>query len=569
VRGGLIRNLSLISGLILFAFAATHFLNHAIGLFNLEAMDRVQGWRLAVTRSLPGTLILAAALITHIVFGLLKLARRRTLQLPAWELEQLLLGLAIPFLLLPHVIDTHVANILFGVQDGYLYELARLWPAGAVTQSLLLAVVWVHGCFGLHHWLKIRSWYRVLQPALLLVAIAIPIAALAGFVVSGRAVAALISDPSMAERMRELTHWPNSFNDDKLTSYSLISRIAFSAMLALVAAALALRRLGMLTAPKITIAYVGGPRVQSSVGPTLLEISRANDIAHASVCGGRARCGTCRVRIEDGVGTLSPPTLAERLTLARVKAPEDARLACQIRPTAPLSVVRLVRSAADEAAVSMQTGETTDEAGSQRPLCLLHLRMCDVDSIAHDRLAYDLVFILNEFFAAAGAAIDQNFGWIDKFFGDGLTAVFGRERGIERGTKDALRAARAFDLALDRLNEKVAAEIGHPVQASIGIHSGSFVLGRIRLGNRSVVSVVGLGADIPRELAQLAQARGWQVALSADAAKQASVLDQGERQSVTLPAKGREALTIDMIGTVRGRDIEIADMVAPPGAAAS
>ena len=64
MRGGLTRNLSLVSGLILFAFAATHFLNHAIGLVSLELMDQAQGWRLAVTRSWPGVIILAAALVT-------------------------------------------------------------------------------------------------------------------------------------------------------------------------------------------------------------------------------------------------------------------------------------------------------------------------------------------------------------------------------------------------------------------------------------------------------------------------------------------------------------------------
>src|SRR5437868_8862862 len=94
MRGGLTRNLSLISGLILFAFALTHFLNHAVGLFNLEAMDQVQEWRLTVTRSWPGMIVLAAALVVHIVFGLLKLYRRRTLRLPAWELTQLILGVA-------------------------------------------------------------------------------------------------------------------------------------------------------------------------------------------------------------------------------------------------------------------------------------------------------------------------------------------------------------------------------------------------------------------------------------------------------------------------------------------
>jgi adenylate cyclase len=569
MRGGVTRNLSLISGLVLFTFAATHFLNHAVGLFNLEAMDQVQQWRLAVTRSLPGMIILAAALFTHIIFGLLKLMRRRTLRLPAWELAQLVLGLAIPFLLLPHIVDTHVANAMFGVQDSYLYELARLWPSGALTQSLLLVVVWTHGCLGIHHWLKFKAWYRAVQPLLLLIAVAIPLAALAGFVVSGREVAALISDSTLAERMRALTHWPNSFNDDTLSSYRGGSRIAFAALLVVVATAIVLRRLTMLAAAKIAITYAGGPKVQTAVGPTLLEISRANGLAHASACGGRARCGTCRVRVDQGGSSLPSPEFAERFTLARVKAPDNARLACQIRPTAPLSVTRLVRASDDATEAPPAADDNSDDAGEQRPLCLLYLRMRDIDEITRDRLAYDVMFILNEFFAAAGAAIDQNFGWVDKFFGDGLLAVFGQKRGPQLGAGDALRTARAIDLALDRLNEKVAAEIGRPVAVSIGIHAGSFVMGRIRLGSTSVVSVVGPGTDIAQQLAGLAETTGWQVALSTDAAKQAGVLDRGERRILALMARSGEAGKIDVIGIARGRDIEVAELVelAVPGAA--
>jgi adenylate cyclase len=377
----------------------------------------------------------------------------------------------------------------------------------------------------------------------------------------------LINDPTMAERMRALTHWPNSFDDDTLSSYRRVSQIAFAVLLVVVAIAIGLRRLGMLAAPKIPIAYAGGPRVQTAVGPTLLEISRANGLAHASACGGRARCGTCRVRIDEGAATLPAPSLAERFTLARVKAPDNARLACQIHPTAPLSVTRLVQ-AGDDAAEAVRAPDNTDDAGVQRPLCLLYLRMRDLDEIARDRLPYDLLFILNEFFAAAGTAIDQNFGWVDKFFGDGLLAVFGQQRGLERGCKDVLRATRAIDLALDRLNEKVAAEIGRPVAASIGIHAGTFVMGRVGLGKTAVVSVVGLGTDIAQHLAGVAEAKGWQVALSTDAAKQASVLDLGERQSLPLMSRSGEASTIDVIGIARGRDIIVEDVAETATAAA-
>jgi adenylate cyclase len=561
MRGGISRNLSLISGLILFAFAATHFLNHAVGLFQLDLMDEVQLWRLAVTRSWPGSILLGVALLTHIVFGLLKTARRGTLRLPAWELVQIVLGVAIPFLLLPHIVDTRVAMAAFGVQDSYLYELARLWPAAAFMQSVLLLVVWTHGCLGIHHWLKFRPWYATLQPILLLVAVAVPLAALVGFTVSGRAVADLISDPAMAARVKDITHWPDKNFENRLAWYRLLARIVFAGLLVLTATVIMLRRFGMLAAPKLTIAYAGGPKVQSAIGPTLLEISRANGVAHASVCGGRARCGTCRVRIDEGAASLLPPGFAERFTLARVKAPDNARLACQIRPRGALGVTRLVRVQDDGPPTA--AAESPDDAGVTKPLCLLYVRIRDIDEISRDRLPYDVMFILNEFFSAAGAAIDQNNGWVDKFLGDGVLAVFGQQRGLDRGCNDALQVARAIDVALDRLNEKVSAEIGRPIAISIGLHAGSFFLGRIGLGRTSVLSVVGPGAEMALQLADAAEDKGWQVAFSAEAAQRAGVASIGDRHSLAISGSGGKSQSVDVVGVVRARDIAVSQATPP------
>jgi adenylate cyclase len=61
---------------------------------------------------------------------------------------------------------------------------------------------------------------------------------------------------------------------------------------------------------------------------SVLEVSRANDIPHACVCGGRGRCGTCRIIVPADADLDSPAEL-ELTTLARVKAPVGARLACQ------------------------------------------------------------------------------------------------------------------------------------------------------------------------------------------------------------------------------------------------
>ena len=95
--------------------------------------------------------------------------------------------------------------MFFGVEDNYLYELARLWPASAILQSTLLLLVWVHGCIGMHFWLRLYPPYRAAAPVLLFIAIAVPLAALGGFMVSGRAVAASIENPQMFAKVKELT----------------------------------------------------------------------------------------------------------------------------------------------------------------------------------------------------------------------------------------------------------------------------------------------------------------------------------------------------------------------------
>ena len=60
----------LISGLILFAFALTHFLNHALGHISIEAMEEVQEVRRGVWRSWPGTVPLYGALAVHVSLAL-------------------------------------------------------------------------------------------------------------------------------------------------------------------------------------------------------------------------------------------------------------------------------------------------------------------------------------------------------------------------------------------------------------------------------------------------------------------------------------------------------------------
>jgi ferredoxin len=346
LRGSIEQKLRLVSGLILFTFAATHFLNHALALLSLEIMHDAQHLRTAITRSIVGTIVLAAALFTHITLALLKTARRKTWRMPRWEAVQILLGLAIPFFLFPHIVNTRIAHQVFKVEDSYLYELVRLWPDSAVVQTLLLLTVWGHGCLGLHYWLRLSDRYQRMAPTLLVVALAVPALAFAGFAVGGGTAGDIMSDPEALAALKARSNWPNAEDSAVLAWLRVTARVLFYSIVAGVVALAVFRHLSrkVFSAP-VRVWIVDGPSIDATPGRTLLELTRAAAIPHASVCGGRGRCSTCRVRIEKGQDRLPAPTGAEAVTLASIRAPGNIRLACQIRPTADLTVALVSRPA--------------------------------------------------------------------------------------------------------------------------------------------------------------------------------------------------------------------------------
>jgi adenylate cyclase len=552
-RGDLLQRLRLISGLILFLFALTHFLNTAVGLVSLEQMDQLDRWRTVVTRSLPGSIVLGAALVIHIVLALYKVATRNTFRLPWWELVQIGLGLLIPFLLFPHIVNTRVANTFFNVEDNYLYELARLWPANAILQSTLLVIVWIHGCLGIHFWLRLYTPYRAFQPVLLFLAFTIPLASLAGFMVSGRAVSALIENKAAFDRVKELTRWPNAADNALLADYRFYVRIGFLGVLGLIAAVFAGRYFSWIARPKVAISYAGGTTVNVPIGPTLLEISRLNNIPHASVCGGRARCSTCRVRIEEGGENLPPAVFPESVTLAAIEAPANVRLACQIRPSKPLTVTRLLRPVGTgPEAAGVQEG---DASGTEKPLAVLYVNMREFNELTRTKLPYDVVFLLNQFFTTVGTAIRAQGGFIDKYVGDGVIAVFGQRQGVEAGCRQALRTIRAIDLALDHLNSSIGPELGKPVRIAAGLHAGHLILGRIGHGTTVDLTVVGPAVKVALDLAEVAKERDTQLVLSQDVAGLAGWTPEPDMVS-QVHVRGLDE-PLEVVDVPRGRDLAV------------
>ena len=124
----------------------------------------------------------------------------------------------------------------------------------------------------------------------------------------------------------------------------LIERGLYLGFIGLIASAFAARfiRQRWSWSPQVRITYASGQTVVVPHGFSVLEASRSAGIPHVSVCGGRGRCSTCRVRVLEGVEGQPTPTLQEQSTLQRIKAADDVRLACQLRPLHNLTVAPIL-----------------------------------------------------------------------------------------------------------------------------------------------------------------------------------------------------------------------------------
>jgi adenylate cyclase len=69
--------------------------------------------------------------------------------------------------------------------------------------------------------------------------------------------------------------------------------------------------------------------LESSPAISILVQLQRHGVPIDTVCGGRALCGRCLIRVLRGARTINPAGERERLRLAALGAGEDMRLACQ------------------------------------------------------------------------------------------------------------------------------------------------------------------------------------------------------------------------------------------------
>ena len=548
----------LITGLVVASFVVGHFLNHALGMVSIEAMDRLRLVLAAWWRSPVGSVLLYGSLLVHFALALVALYRRSTLRMPLWEAAQIVLGLAIPPLLIVHIVGTRFTWMLLGHNVDYERIVGLLWSSDWSTfkQMALLVLVWAHLCFGLHYWLRMRAWYRAAQPLVFSVALLLPAIALAGFASAGFYLWPSIENVGgMHKYNLDLAAMSAQ---DRAMMTNLRAGLEYGFWIALGGTLLA-RWLRTRIGATYRVRHASGRVITAPVGRSILEAIRDEGIPHAAVCGGRARCTTCRVRVSDGLANLPPPSRVETQALARIGAPPNVRLACQTRPKVDVAVTPLLPpNVAPAATFEPRSGAQ----GRERPIVAMFVDLRDSTKLAEGRLPYDTVFIMNQFFAEMYEALRATNGYYAQFRGDGLLALYGLDSDLATACRQSLAGAAEMARRMDKLNRELAADLPAPLRIGIGIHCGLAIVGTMGPPDAPIHSAIGDNINIAARLEGMTKSYGCTLVVSAETLAHAEA-DPRDNELHHVRVRGRDE-RLDVYAVADPRSFFDAPAIAAP-----
>lgn len=514
IRGISIRQIRLVCGLVLFAYLVSHFLNHALGNISLDALAVGVHYHILFWQFLPVAIAFYTAVLVHAGLGIWALYERRQFRWKAIEPLQLVLGLSIPALIVAHVVGVRLGQTLFGQTKLYpqvIYGYWITWPYRMWLTLSVLIIAWIHGSIGLYFWLRMKAFFKLAAPFLLAAAVLVPTLALLGLYQSGRVV---VRESASAEwradnlSQKRVGTPAQQATLERVTDYFLIGYLG---LIALVLAARLVRALNERRGGMITLSYGNGRTLRVPKGLSVLEASLRYQVPHASVCGGRARCSTCRIRVIGDHSLLPEPSNREAFVLNRVGAGSDPaiRLACQLRPETDLSFFQIFTP---QTATAGASGPS--HIGEERYLVSMFVDMRGSTKLAENRLPFDTVFVVNRFLGAVSQAVIECGGQPNQFLGDGQLALFGLATSGQVACRQALRAAAMIGAYIEELNRFLKHDLREPIRFGIGINSGEVIVGDIGYRDHMVFTALGDAVNVAARLQEMTKSLGCEAIVS-------------------------------------------------------
>ena len=161
--------------------------------------------------------------------------------------------------------------------------------------------------------------------------------------------------------------------------------------------------------------------------------------------------------------------------------------------------------------------------GREREVAVLFADLRAFTRMAEYKLPYDVVFVLNRYFATVGTAITGAGGMTNQFTGDGVMALFGIDAGPAAGSRQALTAARAMVEGLAAMSRELAGDLADPLRMGIGIHAGPAVVGWMGWGESFYLTAVGDTVHVAARLEQATKDFHAELVVSEDVARYAGL----------------------------------------------
>jgi adenylate cyclase len=521
-----------------------HLVNHSMGILSVDAMDAMRIRFMAISRA-PGIYwVMPISILVHLVAALTIMMHRRTLRaLDRLAKVQVGLGMLLPLLLFVHIAFSRHAYNVTGKELYYSNFFSNMEAGGFVFFIsyivLLMGLVWGHGCLGMHRWLRLKPWYRRYWAGWYTLALLPPVMAFFGSMSGYRETQLRKQDPAWIEKLVDREQWlhPDGTPMDHKEVEALVMPVGaqlIGAFVFTVLLAFSLRFAWLQHQKKkctISVRFDSGKEIMVAPGTTLLEASQLAGVSHASVCGGHGRCSTCRTRILVGHDELPPPEGEEAKVLERIAASPNVRLACQVRPKQEVYIHPMLQQA--ESSDGFPRPSYAD--GQEVDVTLMFADLRGFTKLSDQRLPYDVVFILNQYFELMGEAIESTDGYLDKFIGDGIMAIFGIRSGTAIGAKQAIGAAIKMGKQLEELNSRLTEELEEPLRIGIGLHRGSAIVGNMGYGDTMSVTAIGGTVNTAARLEGVSKKLGVELVISQEVLDAASVeLPDVEAQDIEI-----------------------------------
>jgi adenylate cyclase len=260
--------------------------------------------------------------------------------------------------------------------------------------------------------------------------------------------------------------------------------------------------------------------VQVDEAETILESSLCAGIPHTHVCGGSARCSTCRVWVSEGLEHCAPRNDAEEVLAQRLRLDPRIRLACQTQVFGDgrLTVRRLALDAEDVELIHRQTSSKTklSSIGEEKQLAILFADLRGFTSFSEALPPYDVIYVLNRYFSRMGRVVDRYGGMINNYMGDGLMALFGMEH-PDRAVEHAVMAGVEMQKAMQRFNAYLNTLYHRQLKIGIGIHYGTVVVGAVGASPQSQrMTAIGDAVNLASRIESANKTLGTTLLISED-----------------------------------------------------